>query len=116
MRLVTDIADDGALSDRYQQAIDLHHYVEWDQKVGENGSHSCLSPERLVLRFAAYLDVICIESVENLEIPLKIFADVCPQDGVIQSLFPSLVSYVSISAAVIGNSHVLFVGHRNSSK
>jgi hypothetical protein len=115
VRLFSGITRNGTLSDRYQQAADFRHYVKRDQKAGEKGSHSCLSLDRLFLVFA-YLDVIRIESVEDIEILLKVFANVRAEDGCVQDLFPSSATFILIKNSVIANDHALFGVHRNSSQ
>jgi hypothetical protein len=116
VRLFSNITRNGTLSDTYQQAADFSHYVKRDQKVGEKGSHSCLSLDRLFLVFAAYLDVIRIESVEDIEILLEVSANVRPEEGCIQGPFPSLATFILIKNSVIANDHALFGVHRNSSQ
>lgn len=64
--------------------------MKGDQKTGQKGAHSRLCRDRLFLIFDAYLNVVCIKSVEDLKIRFKAFADVGLDNGRIEGAFPSL--------------------------
>jgi hypothetical protein len=90
MRLVCSISRNRCLSNRYQETAYFGHDVKRNQERGDKSADSRFSTNRFFPVFAAYLDVISIEIVEDLKIFLAALASFCLDDGLVQGAFQVL--------------------------
>jgi hypothetical protein len=99
------------MSDGSQQTANFGHHVKGDQETGEKGAHSRFSIDRLFLIFDAYLNIVCIKSVEDLKIRFKAFADVGLDNGRVEGEFLSADAHVKIAIAIGNANETMFLVH-----